>query len=110
MSNERMWEILVPTLSNEGNPFRTRFHQVWDSKVRNIVGGLTILKPTMGQWISPRGDFSKERMIPIRIMCSREQIEKIIDITLEYYNQEAILAYCVSNECIIKYASKKDIK
>lgn len=103
MENKGMWEILVPTKSNEGKPYRTRFHKVWDAKVRAITNGLTILTPAKGQWISNDGDLYSERMIPVRIICTREEIEKIIDITMIYYNQLAILAYKISDECILKH-------
>lgn len=104
MSTTKMWEILVPTTRNDGRPIRTRFHRVWDEKVRAISGGLTVLTPAVGQWVNPDGHLFKERMIPVRIMCSREDIETIIDMTIEYYEQEAVLAYCVSSECVLKYA------
>ena len=38
-----IWEILVPTVSNEGKSYRTRYHRVCDSKVRKVSVGLTIL-------------------------------------------------------------------
>lgn len=101
-----MWEILVPTMRQDGRPIRTRFHRVWDEKVRAISNGLTILPPTIGQWVSPIDEtLYKERMIPVRIMCTREQIEQIIDMTIDYYEQEAVLAYRVSTECILRYAN-----
>lgn len=103
-NSDKMWEIFVPTVNNDGKPFRTRYHRVWDEKVRSIAGGLTVLRPAVGQWVNPNGELFKERMIPVRVMCSRAEIEKIIDITMEYYAQEAVLAYCVSNECILKHA------
>ena len=102
----KMWEIFVPTVRNDGRPFRTRYHKVWDEKVRAISGGLTILKPAVGQWVSPDGELFKERMIPVRIMCTREEIDKIIDITMNYYEQLAVLAYCISSECILKSADE----
>ncbi len=102
-SENMMWEILVPTVSNEGKPYRTRYHRVWDKKVRAIAGGLTILRPSIGQWISPNGDLFKERMIPVRIMCTEEEINKIIDLTMDYYDQMAVLAILVSEKCILKY-------
>jgi len=102
-SENMMWEILVPTVSNEGKPYRTRYHRVWDEKVRAIAGGLTILRPAIGQWVSPNGDLFKERMIPVRIMCTEEDINKIIDITMVYYDQMAVLATLVSEKCILKY-------
>jgi hypothetical protein len=100
-----LWEILVPTVRNDGRPIRTRFHRVWDAKVRAITGGLTILAPAKGQWVSPEGELFIERMIPVRIACSREEIERIIDMTLSYYSQKAVLAYRISEEVVLRHAS-----
>jgi hypothetical protein len=96
-----LWEILVPTQTNEGKPFRTRFHRVWDERIRSITGGLTVLKPAKGQWVH-KGKLFEERMIPVRIACSEEQINQIIDITLDYYKQLAVMAYRISDCVIIK--------
>lgn len=41
--------------------------------------------------------------MPVRIMCTREEIEKIIDMTMIYYDQLAVLAYKISEECILKH-------
>lgn len=98
-----LYEILVPTQFNDGVPIRTRYHKVWDKKVYTLTNGLTILKPVNGKWKSPIGDEFFERMIPVRIVCTREQIEKIIDMSMEYYKQEAILAYKLSDEVILKH-------
>jgi len=100
-----MWEILVPTKSNEGQPYRTRYHRVWDAKVRAITKGLTILMPAKGQWVSPSGDLYVERMIPVRILCTKTEIEQIIDMTMIYYNQLAVLAYKISTDYILKHKS-----
>ncbi len=108
MTNKQMWEILVPTMFNDGTPIRTRYHKVWDKKVYEITGGLTIHLPTKGKWVNPvDGELFQERMIPVRIACTREQIDKIIDVTMDYYKQLAILAYKVSDEVIIKYISER---
>lgn len=101
-----LYEILVPTVRNDGRPFRTRFHRVWDAKVRAITGGLTILAPAKGQWVSPQGQLFSERMIPVRIACTAEQIEKIADMTAAYYDQLAILFYKISDEVRIKHYGK----
>ena len=99
-----MWEVLVPTVRNDGRYIKTRFHRVWDSKVRAITGGLTILPVNRGQWVSPSRKLFLERMIPVRIACKRSQLEEILNMTLKYYEQEAVLAYKVSEEVIIKHA------
>jgi hypothetical protein len=98
-----LWEILVPTVRNDGRPIKTRFHRVWDAAVREISGGLTILMPAKGQWVSPSGRIFVERMIPVRIVATKEQIDKILDHTLDYYEQEAVLCYKVSDEVILRY-------
>jgi hypothetical protein len=99
----KLWEILVPTVRNSGKPFRTRFHKVWDENVRKISGGMTILTPSKGQWMSPEGELFIERMIPVRVLATTKEINEIIDYTLTYYEQTAILAYVISNEYILKY-------
>jgi len=94
-----LWEILVPTFDNDGNHFGLKYHQVWDKKVREISGGLTILKTSKGQWVSREGDLYYDRMIPVRIYCTEPEIDKIIDITMDYYKQIAILCYRIS-DCV----------
>lgn len=98
-----LYEILVPTVRYNGKPFHLRYHRIWDEKVRAISGGLTIMEPVKGQWISPNNDLFKERMIPVRFIASREQVEKIIEMTLIYYEQDAIMAYKISDEVIMRY-------
>lgn len=105
----KFYEILVPTVSNEGKPFRTRYHKVWDAKVRQITGGLTIISPIKGQWISNNGELFRERMIPVRIACTKEQIETVADITAAYYKQHAIMYYLISEEVTIKNYDRRDI-
>jgi hypothetical protein len=100
-----MWEILVPTKSNEGKPYRTRYHRVWDAKVRALSGGLTIMPVVKGQWLDGAVLYHNERMIPVRIIATREEIEKIIDMTIVYYEQEAVLAYKVADEVVLKSKS-----
>lgn len=104
----QLWSVLVPTemvnpTTGKTKPIRTRYHRVWDTKIRAITGGLTILAPAKGQWVSPRGELFIERMIPVNIACTREQLESILDMSAAYYNQEAMFAYLVSETVIIKH-------
>lgn len=103
-----LWEILVPTVRRDkpNRFFRKRYHKVWDSKVRKIAGGLTILKPVHGEWTSPVGELFSERMIPVRICCTAEQIELIADLTGEYYDQLAVMFYKISDSVRIKHYSR----
>jgi hypothetical protein len=104
--HKAVWEIWVPTIMN-GKPIRTKYHRVWDRKVEEISGGLTVLTPAIGHWISPKGESVVERMIPVRIMCTDEQIITISDLSAKYYNQEAMFYYKISNEVHIRYYPKE---
>lgn len=106
---KQLWEILVPTVRNDGRPFRLRYHRIWDAKVREISGGLTILPVAKGQWVyrSPNNpaeaQLFKERTIPVRIMATEEEINSIVDFTLKYYDQIAVMAYRIADEVILRY-------
>lgn len=101
-----LWEILVPTINRlTGKPFHLRFHKVWDAKVRAISGGLTIVPPVKGEWVSPDGKLFRDRMIPVRVLATRKEIDHIVDITLEYYKELAVLCYKISDEVILKGAT-----
>jgi hypothetical protein len=102
-----LWEILVPTVRRvDGRPYRTRYHRVWDAQVRAITGGLTIHSPVKGQWVAPDGELFLERMIPVRIVATREQIEQIVDMTISYYDQLAVLCCKVADEVILRHRAE----
>jgi hypothetical protein len=95
-NNKSLWEILVPANSNDGLEFSLEHHHNWDEKVRSISGGLTIYKSAKGQWVDPSGQLFLDKMIPVRICCSEDEIDKIMELTLSHYSQEAVMAYRVS--------------
>jgi hypothetical protein len=106
-----LWEILVPTVRPDTDClkfFTARYHRVWDEKVRAISGGLTIMPPSKGQWVSPHGTVFVERMIPVRVIATRDQIEQISDFTADYYEQEAVMFYKISDEVKIKTYDRKN--
>jgi hypothetical protein len=99
----KLWEILVPTVSNAGKPFRLKYHRVWDAKVRAITGGLTVCPVARGQWVSPDNELFLERMIPVRVACGEADIERIADMTAAYYGQLAVMYYLVSEKVVVKH-------
>ena len=108
-NNLHLWEILVPTIMND-KPVRTVHHKEWDKYIQKIANGLTILKPTKGKWLEPIvGKLHEERVIPVRIACTRNQINLIINFTINHYNQKAVMAYKLSEEVIIKFKDEKKI-
>lgn len=98
-----LYEILVPCQTNKGKPIRTRQHREWDQRVRRITGGLTVMAPAKGHWVSPYGKVFSERMIPVRITADVSSMREIADMTAKFYQQEAIMYYKVSDEVTILY-------
>lgn len=98
-----MWEILVPHSDNDNKKYPIEHHWAWDEYVKKISGGLTIHRVAKGQWISPEGSLFKDKMIPVRILCTELEIEDIIQFTIKHYNQKAVLAYEVSNNVKLRY-------
>ena len=103
MDERKLWELLVPRYSNDKQEYTLEYHQQWDEKVRSIAGGVTILRTARGHWVNPEGRIFVEEMIPVRIFCLESQIEEIINHTLEYYNQEAVLAYEISSNVKLRH-------
>ena len=98
----KLWQILVPCVSNEGKPFRTKHHKEWDRQVRMVTGGLTIFPPVKGQWIDDQtGNLYIERMIPVNIVANDHQMKEIAYRTAKHYNQLAVLYFLVSEQAII---------
>jgi len=102
---KKLYEILVPKFSNDGLEYTVLYHNKWDDKVREIAGGLTIMRSARGVWTDEVGKTYQETMIPVRIMCKPSEMDRIIDMTLEYYDQKAVIAYVVSIEVVLKRRS-----
>jgi len=100
--NTYLWEILVPG-RKEGQKVKKGYHKQWDAKVRAISKGLTILSPTKGQWVDKDGSLFVEKMIPVRIACTQDEILDIATITAKHYNQKAVMYYKMSDNVHIRY-------
>lgn len=98
----QLWEVLVPTESNDGTPFRTAHHRQWDDFVTAIAGGMTLVRPMRGTWVDRASDVAyTERVIPVRVVCSQEQIVEIAKEAARHYDQAAVLAYLVSKRTVM---------
>jgi len=103
--NKSLWEILVPANSNEGLEYSIEHHRQWDEEVREISGGITILRAAKGQWLDPDRKLSLDKIIPVRVYCTEPQIDQIIQFTMAHYDQKAVMAYMVSS--YVKLVHKK---
>lgn len=97
----KLFQILVPTqYGDTKKPIRTAHHKNWDAMVRKICGGLTIMTPAKGQWMFG-GELFAEKVIPVSIFCSEEQMKKIVEFSFKHYRQHAIMYYVLSSECYV---------
>ncbi len=103
---KELWEILVPASNNKDLKFSYEHHKEWDEFVKDISGGVTIMKTAKGEWVSPDGKLYIDRVIPCRIVCDEEQINEIVDFTIDHYKQEAVLAYRISTRVVLRYDEK----
>jgi hypothetical protein len=82
-------------------PVSTSHHKEWDRYVSSLTGGLTVLKPARGQWVH-NNELHEERVIPVRVACTTDEIDKIIDFTLNHYSQITVMAYKLSDLVIMR--------
>lgn len=102
-SDTKLFEILVPVTNRvTGRKIPVKVHREWDYFVRSVSGGLTLLGPVKGQWLyKPSYSLSEEKMIPVRISCTREEFDRIMEYTRTHYNQLVIFGYKISDEVIL---------
>lgn len=94
MSN-KLYTILVPA------DFPIEHHKEWDTEVRNISGGLTILNSAKGQWINKTKDLIEEKVIPVMIACDETDIWLIVLFTKTHYKQEKVMYWVTSQEVFL---------
>ncbi len=104
MADKYMWEILVPTVHNDGTPFRLRkHHKVWDAKVLAISGGITVMRAAQGQWVNPTDhELFTDRVIPVRFLGTEDDKDRIVDMTCIFYDQLAVLCYAVGEKVTMR--------
>jgi hypothetical protein len=100
---KKLWQILVPTHDRFGDEIPLDYHRGWDTYVRGKAGGLTVFKPSSGQWVSPDGILFHEKMIPVLICCTEGEILQIADYTAGYYSQEAVMYWLVSEQVVVRH-------
>lgn len=93
----KLYEIFVPIRWNNGCKIDVSFHQQWDRRVVAITGGLTLMPQIAGKWLSD----NREDMLPVRIACSPDKIRKVAKLTKDFYIQESIIYYVISDEVYI---------
>jgi hypothetical protein len=79
---------------------------VWDKRVKEVSGGMTIHMPSIGKWVSPEGKVFEERMIPVNFIATEAQARDIVRHTIEYYEQEAVLCIKLAEDFILMHKNE----
>lgn len=88
--------------TNDNVKIHVDHHRAWDEKVKALTGGLTIFRAGRGKWVDPEtGITYEEQMIPVRIFCGDDVMEKIVELTLEHYDQIAVAVTKISEDAFI---------
>jgi len=104
MDKKCLWEIFVPKNHNEKTIYGVSHHREWNRKVTTetdvILLSSTPYKkkscPTIGKC------FFSEEMILLRVCCTSEEFDKILDITIDHYDRDEIIAFKISDKMIVK--------
>lgn len=103
-----LWEILVPTHFDDTKEWiPDEHHQQWERRVREVSGGLTMLRSAMGQWVH-LGEVHEESVIPVRLIATRDQMEEIAGFTAQHYRQKVIMVYKISDEVLFVEANRQE--
>ncbi len=103
----KTFEILIPVAPNKGEPttdemyakldfnkdgtiFNKAHHGTFIRKVLTVAGGYSWLPEIDGAWVNSHCEVVKEKMIPIRVACTDENIKEIASFAKQHYEQEAI--------------------
>jgi len=100
---QKLYEIIIPTRYPNDKKIPTKDHKEWDRLVQKISGGLTVMAASKGKWVFNAKEYH-EKVIPVRVMCDESKIDELIDFTIAYYKQLAVMYYVVSAEVHIRHA------
>jgi len=99
-----LWEIFIPKNNNRETIYEVSHHREWNKKVTTETDVILLSSdphkkkscPTIGE------SFFSEEMILLRVCCTPEEFDKILDITVQHYDRPEIIAFKLSENMIVK--------
>lgn len=61
------------------------------------------MRTSKGQWVH-QGTCYRERVIPVRIICTPKDIKQIAKITLKHFRQKAVACFQISEKYELLFA------
>lgn len=92
-NTETTFDVILKTCENNfdrGWIFTTKHHRIFYKFILNLSKGYSVLNELEGVWQNEKGTIYQEKMIPVRIACTDEQIKEIAEFAKAHYEQEAI--------------------
>lgn len=101
----QLWQILIPTMDNEGTPFTPKDYDDFANLVIKEVGvtGLTMLPRGTGYWVGSNKQVQHELTIPILIGCVEHEVQIATRLVAEQFKQKAVTYWKVSDAFYINY-------
>ena len=102
----QLWQILIPTMDNEGTPFTPKDYDDFANLVIKEIGvtGLTMLPRGTGYWVGSSKQVQQEPMIPILIGCELYcEVYLTTKLVAEQFKQKAVAYWKVSDNFFINY-------
>lgn len=87
------FDVILKTCENNfdrGWLFTAKHHRIFYKFILNLSKGYSVLSELEGVWQNEKGTIYQEKMIPVRIACTDEQIKEIAEFAKTHYEQEAI--------------------
>lgn len=103
MEEKKLWEMLIPEKYLKSKQFN-----LWQQLIHEISGGITILSTAKGTWISPNGELLNDAMIPVRFIATETEAQTIAELSLVYFEQQAIMYYKISDQPLIIYKNNSN--
>lgn len=98
-----LWELKVPAISKyHVGLIDVGFHKMWEERARKISSGPIIMHATSGHGVERLRKLFAERVIPVRISCTRVEIRHIMKMTREHYELKEVFAHLVSEVVLIE--------
>jgi len=104
---DEMWEFLLPMINVARHRITFTEYLEWGNEVKKITTGLVLLPFENASWCDSDGVLFKDGMVPVRVTCNKEHVQDIIELTLTYYQQPAIMAYKISDTCVVRNSGNR---
>jgi hypothetical protein len=99
-----LWEIFIPKNHNKEMIYGVSHHREWNRKVTKETNVILLSSSSYKEKSCPTIEepFFSEEMLLLRVYCTQEELDRILDITVDHYDRDKIIAFKISENMIVK--------